>query len=69
MKVKYELEVKLLVKVDDVELSDTYTENGEGPCDDAVESIDIFVRPRIDAAGLVLARRIKKDIFNKLEDR
>ena len=66
MKIKYELEVKVLVKIDDIELSDTYTENGEGPCDDISESIDMFVKPRIDAAGFVLVRRIKKNINKKL---
>lgn len=66
MEVKYELEVKLLVKVDDVELSDIYTENGEGPCGDITEAVDMFVKPRIDAAGFVLARRIKKNINRKL---
>ena len=66
MEIKYELEVKMSVKVDDTELSDTYTENGEGSCDNVQECIDMFVSPRIDAAGFVLARRIKKNIDRKL---
>ncbi len=68
MEFKYELEVKVLVKVDGIELSDTYTENGEGPCDDISESVDMFIKPRIDVAGFILARRIKKNITNKLEE-
>ncbi len=66
MEIKYELEVKVSVNIDGVELSDTYTENGEGPCDDVSESIDMFVKLRIDAAAFVLARRIKKNISKKL---
>jgi len=67
VEIKYGLEVKISVEINGEKVEDVYTENGCGPCDDISESIDMFVRPRVGAAGFVMAKRIKKDILKKLK--
>lgn len=62
MEIKYELEVKISVEIDGVKVDDVYIESGRGPCDNVSEGLDIFVKPRVTAAGFVMARRIKEDL-------
>ena len=58
--IKYELEINLKVIVDGKEVEDTYIESGEGPVDNLEEGLKMFVKPRIEAGGFILARRIGK---------
>jgi hypothetical protein len=68
MEIKYELEIKISVEIDGEKVDDVYTESGSGPCDDVSESMDMFVKPRIGAAGFVMTKKIKKDILKKLKE-
>ena len=67
MEIKYELEVKISVEIDGTKVDDVYTESGYGPCDDVSESLDMFVKPRVSAAGFVMTKKIKEDIIKKLK--
>ena len=70
MEIKYDLEVKISVEIDGVKVDDVYTESGSGLCDDVSESMDMFVRPRVNAAGYVMAKKIKGTILkNLMEDK
>lgn len=68
MEIKYELEVKISVEIDGKQVDDVYIENGSGPCNDVSESMDMFVRPRVNAAGFVMTKKIKKYILKKLKE-
>ena len=58
--IKYKLDIKLTITDNGKEITDTHNEEGEGPSMDIDENIDMFVKPRIDAGGFILARRMKK---------
>ncbi len=60
--IKYKLDIKLTVINGDREITDTYNEEGEGPSIGIDEDIDMFVKPRIEAGGFILAKRIKKEL-------
>ena len=60
--IKYDLEINLKVTVDGKEVNDTYVESGSGLADNIEEDLEMFVKPRIDAGGFVLMRRIGKKL-------
>jgi len=68
VEIKYELEVKISVEIDGEKVDDIYTESGSGPCNDVSESMDMFVRPRVNAAGFVMTKKIKGNILKKLKE-
>jgi len=69
VEIKYELEVKISVEIDGKKVDDVYVESGFGSnCDTVSESMDMFVKPRIGAAGFVITKRIKEDISKKLKE-
>ncbi|KKM94992.1 hypothetical protein LCGC14_1192750 [marine sediment metagenome] len=68
MEFKYKLSTRVELEIDGQKVSDTYAESGESfICDDVGEYIDMFVKPRFDAAGFVSARRLKNKVGNKEE--
>jgi hypothetical protein len=66
--IKYELNIKLTVKVADEDITDVYIESGSGPYDnDFDENMDMFIKPRVTAGGSILINKMKnrkKDLIN-----